>query len=114
MALKARVTVDQRVDPKLWAEMREKLVEEANELIRRESTDVMYRATNMMLLAMAMEGLSPKTGERVRKRLEETVVPMWNRYIKPDEITGKGDGDWAITHQLEERGYPFYQPVTEM
>lgn len=112
--MKARVKFTQRVDPKLMQEMREVMVAEANQLIRKESSDVMYRATNMVLLAMAMEGLSPKTAERVRRRLEDTVAPMWQRYIQPDDVTGKGDGDWAIMHKLEERGYPYYQPKTEM
>ena len=112
--MKARVTVAQRIDPKLMQEMRNLMVEEANQLIRKESSDVMFRATNMCLLAMARVGLSPKTAKRVVVELEEYVAPMWNRYIQPDKVTGKGDGDWAIISKLKEQAYPYYQPETEM
>lgn len=112
--MKARIPPKGRVDPKIWSLAQESAIQKAIEICRDESEDVLMRASNMWMLAMALDGLSPRTAERIKKRLEETVIPMWQRYIKPDDVTGKGDGDWAIMHKLEERGYPYYQPKTEM
>ena len=114
MSLKARISPKDRVDPKIWALAEANGIEKGIEICRRESEDAMMRAANMWMYSMSIEGLSPRTAERIKKRLEETVIPMWMRYIKPDDITGKGDGDWAIINELQKRGYPYYQPKTEM
>ena len=67
------------------------------------------RVSKELMDIAAAEGLSPKTGARVKKRLEETVIPMWENYIQPDDA-GRRDGDWAIRHKLDDLGWPSYEP----
>ncbi len=108
--MKAHIPPRSRVSKELLNIAAAEGLKRAHEIIDRESGDAMARAYNLCSLAMAMVGLSPRTGKRVKKRLEETVIPLWERYIQPDD-GGKRDGDWAIRHMLEERGWPCYEPT---
>ena len=107
--MKAHIPPRSRVSRKLLDIAAAEGLKRAREIIDRESGDAMSRAYNLCSLAMAMEGLSPRTGRRVKKRLEETVIPLWERYIQPDDA-GRRDGDWAIRHKLDELGWPSYEP----
>ena len=107
--MKAHIPPKSRVSKALLDIAAAEGLKRAREIIDRESSDAMARAANLVFWSMALEGLSPKTGARVKKRLEETVIPMWENYIQPDDA-GRRDGDWAIQHLLEERGYPSYKP----
>lgn len=112
--MKAWIAPKNRVHPKIWAMAEAHGLEKGIEHCRKQSEDTLMRASNLWMYAMAIEDVEPEVAERTKKRLEETVIPMWMRYIKPDDITGKGDGDWAIINELQKRGYPYYQPETEM
>lgn len=107
--MKAHIPPKSRVSKELMDIAAAEGLKRAHEIIQRESSDAMARAANLLFMAMAMEGLSHKTGARVKKRLEETVIPMWENYIQPDDA-GRRDGDWAIRHKLEELGWPSYEP----
>ena len=112
--MKAWIAPKDMVHPKIWNAARANALNEAIDHCRKQSEDTLMRASNLWMYAMAIEDVEPEVAERIKKRLEETVIPMWMRYIKPDDITGKGDGDWAIINELQKRGYPYYQPKTEM
>lgn len=108
--MKAHIPPQNRVSKELLDIAAAEGLKRAREVINRESSDAMARAANLVFWAMALEKLSPKTGARVKKRLEDTVIPLWEQYIQPDDA-GRRDGDWAIKHKLEELGWPFYEPT---
>lgn len=77
-------------------------------IISANSKDMMRRCLNLLLVSCANVGLSEKTARRIKRDLEENVLPAWDEYVST------GDGDAAIRYHLTRIGFPFYAPDTQM
>ena len=94
--------------PELEKALHEEAAKQCNGIIQEQSADILRRCLNLLLLACANINLAPRTGHRIKKDLEQNILPAWEHYA------ATGDGDDAIQSHLERLGFPFFETQTRM
>ncbi len=94
--------------PELTRALHEEAEKQCNDIIQQQSEDIMRRCMNLLMMACANIGLSPKTGQRIKADLDKNILPAWAYYA------ATGDGDDAIQSHLERMDWPCYETKRRM